>query len=106
MPMWCERSVAFSDRGEPLKANHLEILKRSARETHVRVELIEGKNRELRRLFSTFGHEITRLKRVAVGGLALGNLAPGNWRQVSSAELRRAFSGAPLRPEPEPQRCP
>ena len=85
------------DRGEMLRARTLQILKRSTRETHVRVELTEGKNRELRRLFAACGHDVTRLKRVGFGGLELGDLAPGTWRQVTIDELRRAFPGAPLR---------
>jgi 23S rRNA pseudouridine2605 synthase len=87
----------ISDEGELLRAQSLDVLKRSARETHVRVELTEGKNRELRRLFAACGHEVTRLKRVAFGGLELGDLAPGQWRIVPPAELRRAFPGAPIR---------
>jgi 23S rRNA pseudouridine2605 synthase len=85
--------------GERLRANRLEILKRSRRETHARVELVEGKNRELRRLFAALGHEVTRLKRVAFGGLELGTLAPGQWRVVPIEELRRAFPAAPIRSE-------
>ena len=81
------------DAGELLRAACVEVLKRSGRETHVRVELTEGKNRELRRLFGACGHEVTRLKRVAFGGLQLGTLAPGAWRVVSTAELREAFPG-------------
>jgi len=83
------------DRGERLKAETIDILKRSARETHVRVTLVEGKNRELRRLFAACGHDVTRLKRVAFGALTLGTLAPGDWRFVTSAELRSAFPERP-----------
>jgi 23S rRNA pseudouridine2605 synthase len=82
--------------GEPLRARAIEVLKRSRRETHLRVALVEGKNRELRRLFGACGHEVTRLKRVAFGGLELGTLAPGKWRVVEPEELRRAFPDAPL----------
>jgi 23S rRNA pseudouridine2605 synthase len=81
------------DDGELLRASRIEVLKRSGRETHVRVELTEGKNRELRRLFAACGHEVTRLKRVAFGGLSLGQLAPGQWRRVAPGELRKAFPG-------------
>jgi 23S rRNA pseudouridine2605 synthase len=68
------------------------VLKRSTRETHLIVELTEGKNREIRRMFEAIGHEVTRLKRIAFGGLELGNLRPGQWREVSRKECGAAFS--------------
>jgi pseudouridine synthase len=82
--------------GEHLTAARIDVRKRSRRETHLVVELTEGKNREIRRLFEEGGHEVTRLKRVAFGGLALGRLAPGTWRAVSKAELGLAFPNAPV----------
>jgi 23S rRNA pseudouridine2605 synthase len=69
----------------------VKVLKRSNRETHLIVELTEGKNREIRRLFEALGHEVTRLKRIAFGGLELGDLQPGKWREVSREECRLAF---------------
>jgi 23S rRNA pseudouridine2605 synthase len=84
------------DRGEPLKAASIEILKRSKRETHLIVELTEGKNREIRRMLKAAGHEVTRLKRIALGGIELGDLAPGQWRDVSPDEIRAAFPKAPI----------
>jgi 23S rRNA pseudouridine2605 synthase len=71
------------------------IRKTSNRESLVIVELEEGRNREVRRLMSAVGHEVTRLRRVQIGGLSIGNLAPGEWRRLSAAELQRAFPGAP-----------
>jgi 23S rRNA pseudouridine2605 synthase len=85
------------DRGELLRPSRIALLKRSGRETHLRVELIGGKNRELRRLFAACHHEVTRLTRVAFGGLELGRLAPGEWRIVRPEELIRLFPGAPVR---------
>lgn len=82
---------------ERLAARSVRIRKRSGRETHLVVELTEGKNREIRRMLAAVGHEVTKLKRVAYGGLELGHLAPGKWRTVSPEELRDAFPGAPLR---------
>jgi 16S rRNA U516 pseudouridylate synthase RsuA-like enzyme len=41
------------------------------------------------------GHEVTRLRRVQIGGLSIGDLAPGEWRHLSAAEMRRAFPNAP-----------
>jgi 23S rRNA pseudouridine2605 synthase len=85
------------EKNELLRVSRIQLLKRSGRETHVRIELTEGKNRELRRLFAACGHEVTRLMRVAFGGLVLGDLAPGEWRVVPPEELGRAFRGAPIR---------
>lgn len=88
------------DSGESLRPSSLEILKASNRETHLKIELLEGKNREIRRLFKASGFEVSRLKRVSFGGLALGDLAPGRWRELSSHELRGAFPRAPLKVRP------
>ena len=83
--------------GELLQATRIEILKRSKRETHLIVELAEGKNREIRRMLKAAGHETTRLKRIAFGAIDLGDLPPGKWRNVSVEEIRRAFPRARLR---------
>ncbi len=83
--------------GERLRPAGVDIRKRSGRETHLIVTLTEGKNREIRRLFEAAGHGVTRLKRIAFGGLTLDDVPPGTWRTVSEAELRRAFPGAPLK---------
>jgi 23S rRNA pseudouridine2605 synthase len=87
------------DAGERLKATSIDILKRSNRETHLIVELTEGKNREIRRLLKAAGHETTRLKRIAFGRIELGELAPGTWRDVSAREIRAAFPRVRLRTE-------
>jgi 16S rRNA U516 pseudouridylate synthase RsuA-like enzyme len=50
--------------------------------------LVEGKNREIRRMFRALGHGVTRLKRVTFAGIELRDLAPGRWRRVQSDELR------------------
>ncbi len=89
--------VGVVDRGDTLKAATISLLKRSKRETHVMVELTEGKNREIRRMMQHSGHDVTRLTRVAFGGLELGRLASGKWRDVSPQEARAAFPEAPVR---------
>jgi 23S rRNA pseudouridine2605 synthase len=77
-----------------LRAASVALRKASGRESHLIVELREGKNREVRRLFEAIGHEVTRLKRIGLGGLELGSLEPGRWREVSPEEVRAAFTRA------------
>jgi len=83
------------DEGELLKPDAIELKKASGRESHLVVTLSEGKNREIRRLFLSAGNEVTRLKRIAFGGLALGELPVGETRELSREEIRDAFPGVP-----------
>lgn len=78
-------------RGERLAAMEVVVRKRSKRESHVVLTLTEGRNREIRRLFDAIDHPVTELRRVQFGGLALGTLPPGQWREVTAAERRAAF---------------
>ena len=50
------------------------------------VTLTEGRNREIRRLMEALGLTIHSLKRIAIGSLELGNLARGEWRELTAAE--------------------
>ena len=58
------------------------------------IVLTEGKNRQVRRMCANVGHDVEELVRVAVGALDLGDLAPGQWRQLSPAEVARLAAGA------------
>lgn len=74
-----------------LRAASVAVRKRSTRETHLEIALTEGRNREIRRLLAACGHEVTRLLRVAYGGIELGTLEPGAWRPVARDEISAAF---------------
>jgi 23S rRNA pseudouridine2605 synthase len=71
-------------QSERLSASRIEIRKASQRETHLIVELTEGRNREIRRLFSATGHEPTRIHRIRFGEYDLGDLPPGAWRDAQA----------------------
>jgi 23S rRNA pseudouridine2605 synthase len=75
------------DAGERLVARELLVRKRSGRESHVTVVLTEGKNRELRRMFAVVGHPVTRLRRVAFGAIELGDLPPGQVRDLDPEQV-------------------
>ncbi len=83
----------IASRGEALRPHAVTLRKASSRESHLVVELVEGRNREIRRLFDAVGHAVTRLRRVQIGGLTIDGLAPGHWRRVDRDELERAFPG-------------
>jgi len=53
----------------------------------MRIVLVEGKNREIRRVFSHFHLHPTLLRRIRIGSVFLGNLAEGDSRPLSKKEL-------------------
>jgi 23S rRNA pseudouridine2457 synthase len=52
------------------------------------LELIEGKNRQVRRMTAAIGHPTLRLLRVRIGRFELGGIEPGKWKELSPAERR------------------
>jgi pseudouridine synthase len=83
--------------GAPASPRAMTVRKRSGRETHLVVELDEGRNREIRRLFAAVGHEVTRLLRVSFGAVALGTLPAGRWRDLTAAEQAALAEAAQTR---------
>ena len=79
------------DEGETLRALACICRKRSGRESHLVLTLVQGKNREIRRLTAALGHPVTKLKRVEFGPFKLGEIAPGKFRELSRDEVARAF---------------
>ncbi|MBR6420668.1 MAG: rRNA pseudouridine synthase [Oscillospiraceae bacterium] len=52
------------------------------------VTIHEGKKREVRRMCDAVGLEVVRLRRISIGPVKLGMLKPGEWRDLTSEELR------------------
>lgn len=52
-----------------------------------KVELKEGRTRQIREMFQRVDHPVLKLRRVAIGGLALGSLTPGEWRELNEHDL-------------------
>lgn len=53
----------------------------------VEVTITEGMNREVRRVFAKFGLKVRRLKRIKLGSITLGPLAPGHYRVLTPKEI-------------------
>ena len=60
--------------------------RKSVPDCWIGLELIEGKNRQVRRMTAAIGHPTLRLVRVRIGNFRLGDLPPGQWRVLSPAE--------------------
>jgi 23S rRNA pseudouridine2457 synthase len=57
------------------------------------LELVEGKNHQVRRMTAAVGHPTLRLLRVKIGALDLGELPAGAWRVLGDAERAQVFAG-------------
>ena len=53
----------------------------------ISVTVVEGLNRQIRRMTAAVGHPALRLVRVGIGPIMLGDLQPGEWRELSDAEM-------------------
>ncbi|MFH2002295.1 MAG: pseudouridine synthase [Planctomycetota bacterium] len=64
------------------------ILSKGTRSTWLRLELREGKNRQIRRQLAFYGHKVKVLIRTAIGPVKLtDDLEPGRYRRLTEAEL-------------------
>jgi len=75
-------------QGERLKAEAVRLVSTSHSRSVVELELTEGKNREVRRLFESQGLSVKRLVRVRIGKIRLGELKPGKWRTLTEPEIK------------------
>lgn len=91
-PMMDRLLSGIKTEGELYKAESVNVLNPGGVE--YRVVLKEGKKREIRRMMTALGREVLRLRRVAVGGLNLGNLRTGEWRDMTAAEREILFREA------------
>ncbi len=66
----------------------VKVIKSEQNRTVLEIVLVEGRNRQIRKMCEAVGLETARLKRIAVGPVRLGMLQPGKWRELTSEELK------------------
>lgn len=93
LPRWREGAILPDGPAVPRSVS---ILRGGARSTWLRVTFAEGRYREVKRYCKAMGHAVRHLRRVEFGPLRLGSLAPGRWRELTTAELGRLKSLRPL----------
>lgn len=97
------RGVRLEDG--PARVESVEIVKATENNAWLRLVLVEGRNREVRRLMERVGHPVVRLRRVAFAGLTVGALKHGDWRillpeEVDALQTRGHVGAFELPPDP------
>jgi 23S rRNA pseudouridine2457 synthase len=72
---------SLPDRPVPIR------FRKSVPTAWLRITLREGLNRQVRRMTAAVGHPTLRLIRIAIGPIGLGDLQPGQWREVTAQEV-------------------
>jgi 23S rRNA pseudouridine2457 synthase len=67
-------------------------LRKSVPDRWIGLELVEGKNRQVRRMTAAVGHPTLRLMRVRIGKFELGDLSAGRWRELDAAGRALVFA--------------
>lgn len=74
-----------------LKPKSVRVIETLPNKTWVEFRLNEGKNREIRRICEAAGVTIDKLKRVAIGGLSINTIKPGDWEFITKKDLITAI---------------
>lgn len=75
------------DTGRTAPAN-VKVLDKQPGRVVLEVTIYEGKNRQVRKMCEAVGLEVARLSRKSIGGVKLGMLPPGRWRELTKEERR------------------
>lgn len=109
-----ERGIVLAERKEGRTVGvvrtsgaRLSIVKAEPTRTILDITLAEGKNRQVRRMLAKVGRPVKKLVRISMGPLRLKGVALGEWRDLTSAEvkaLRQAAGMVPGTPKPDSRR--
>jgi pseudouridine synthase len=72
---------ALPDRSMPIR------FRKNVPTAWLRLTIREGRNRQVRRMTAAVGHPTLRLVRIAIGPVSLGDLGPGQWRELNTDEI-------------------
>jgi 23S rRNA pseudouridine2605 synthase len=80
-------TVGVESEGQLLRAASVSAVDVKDGQHWYEVALMEGKNRQIRRMLEGIGHEVRRLKRVAFGSVKLGGMTAGEYRPLTEREI-------------------
>jgi len=75
--------VLLNDEVKPTKPAQLEILG----EKSAKLTLTEGKYHQVKRMFGAMGNRVVKLHRECVGGVVIGDLSEGEFRELTAEEV-------------------
>lgn len=86
--------------GGRVRAEHVERIRMGSKSYDwILIVISEGKNRQVRHMFQKIGHDVQKLRRVAIGGLRLGKLRKGEFQVLSPHEAAKVFDRRYLKPK-------
>jgi 23S rRNA pseudouridine2605 synthase len=77
-------------------ADKFRVIEQAGGRALVEVTLHEGRNRIVRRMLAAVGHPVSRLVRISVGPIKLGNLPPGSTRDLTTKEIGELYAAVGL----------
>ncbi|MSQ82163.1 MAG: pseudouridine synthase [Myxococcales bacterium] len=89
----------------PARVEEVAVVKQTDANCWLRLVLLEGRNREVRRLLERVGHPVVRLRRISYGGVSAKGVALGQWRMLEPREIEQLqtkghVGGLSLPPDP------
>lgn len=76
------------------KAVRVRILEAHANRAQIELTMLEGRQRQVRRMLAAVGHPVLELNRVAIGPLRDPQLKPGQWRELTPSEVKLLYTAA------------
>ena len=80
-----ERGMVLAEG--PTGPAKVRALREGRESSSVEITVHAGRKRMVRRMFDAVGHRVIGLRRTRIGPLTLGELKPGEWRELTGAEL-------------------
>ena len=66
---------------------HVQIIRQSESTSIAEIQISEGRNRQVRKMFEVVGHRVVALQRTAIGNMKMAHLKEGQYRKLSKSEI-------------------
>ncbi len=91
------------EHGHLYRFKSIAPIKRTDKNSWYRVTVTEGKYHHIRKVVEALSHDVLRLRRVRIDGVALGALKPGRWIHIDPLEIKRFLRQQAQQATPKPK---